>query len=88
MDNELNAEERRHLRAAILFYEAHGKKDLARKIEDATPDKQRFVINYHHGFLERGDAFVRAYWWISRIDRVFPVIRFCLWVGSFFAKKA
>jgi hypothetical protein len=49
MDNKLTAEEERHLRATILYHEAHGAKNLVKQIEDVTPEKQRFVISFHHG---------------------------------------
>jgi len=80
---ELNEIEKGHLRALELFYEAHGKNDLAKQVISQTPEIQRLNIRMYHQWLEHPKHFGVVYKWTLRF---LPVIRAYTWWQSLVVK--
>jgi hypothetical protein len=72
MDKMLTEEEERHLRALQLFWEAHGRSDLAKRADEVSPAVQRLAITMFHQWLENPEGLATAYKWSVRL---FPIIR-------------
>ena len=73
----LNEEEKRHLNALKLFFEASGHEESAKHLDELPPNAQRYMINLYHLWLEDRRAFSFA----QKITHwLVPIIRpyFCI----------
>ncbi len=52
-EKELTEEEKHHLRALKLFWEAHGEEKKAEQLDQLSPSFQRLFITMYHTWLER-----------------------------------
>ena len=77
-ENEpLTEEEARHLRGLKLYWEAQGRDDLVKQVDEMPPEVQRLSITMYHMWLDDRESFGKA-WKSAR--RLLPLIRVYGWL--------
>jgi hypothetical protein len=82
-ETPLTEEEARHLRALKLFYEAQGRHDLVKNLDEASPAVQRLAITMYHQWLEYPESFGTAWRWTVKF---LPLIRAYAWLKEKLSK--
>jgi len=80
---ELTEEEKWHLCALVLFYEAQGRDDLARQLFEQPVHIQRLSIGMYHQWLEHPEEFGAVY---QRVFRFLRVIKAWVWAKTLVLK--
>ena len=76
-DRPLTEEETRNLDALKLFYEALGRDDIAKKLDDAKPTFQRLSITMYQQWLDHPVSFGAVWKWLLKF---LPVTRLYVWL--------